>query len=248
MARKKPEISDASAQPASSAGLGTRPVAAAVPDVASTPAHDAGRIRAIFARLRAANPEPRTELGYRDAFTLLVAVVLSAQATDRSVNKATAPLFALASTPEAILALGEERLRDFIKTIGLYNAKARNVMALCAILVERYGGEVPRDRAVLQTLPGVGRKTANVVLNTVWGEPFIAVDTHVFRVSNRLPVATGATPLAVELGLDAAVPPEFKRDAHHWMILHGRYTCTARKPACAACVVSDLCLWPDKTA
>ncbi len=225
---------------------GTRPVAAAVLD--ATPGHEAGRIHEIFARLSAANPEPRTELRYADAFTLLIAVVLSAQATDVSVNKATAPLFALASTPAAILALGEERLRGFIRTIGLYNGKARNVMSLCAILTERHGGAVPRDRAVLETLPGVGRKTANVVLNTVWGDPVIAVDTHVFRVSNRLPLAAGATPLAVELGLEAAVPAEFKRDAHHWMILHGRYTCTARKPTCATCVVSDLCRWPDKTA
>ena len=225
---------------------GTRPVAAAVLD--AIPGHEGGRIHEIFARLSAANPEPRTELRYADAFTLLIAVVLSAQATDVSVNKATAPLFALASTPAAILALGEERLRGFIRTIGLYNSKARNVMSLCAILTERHSGAVPRDRAVLETLPGVGRKTANVVLNTVWGDPVIAVDTHVFRVSNRLPLAAGATPLAVELGLEAAVPAEFKRDAHHWMILHGRYTCTARKPACATCVVSDLCRWPDKTA
>ncbi len=246
MARKKKPLPAPQAVADLGAPGGTRPVAVAA--LEPTPAHEDGRIRAIFARLRAADPAPRTELRYSDPFTLLVAVVLSAQATDVGVNKATGPLFAVADTPRAILALGEERLRDFIKTIGLYNAKARNVMALCALLVERHGGEVPRDRAALEALPGVGRKTANVVLNTIWGEPVIAVDTHVFRVSNRLRIAPGATPLAVELGLEAAVPSEFKRDAHHWMILHGRYTCLARRPLCATCPVSDLCPWPDKAA
>jgi endonuclease III len=242
MARKKPSTLTAVSE--LGAPGGTRPVAAAVPDAA----HEAGRIRAIFERLRAAMPEPKTELVYADPFTLLVAVALSAQATDVSVNKATGPLFAVASTPAAILALGEARLRDFIKTIGLYNTKAKNVMALCALLVERHGGEVPRDRALLEALPGVGRKTANVVLNTIWGDPVIAVDTHVFRVSNRLAIASGATPLAVELGLEKAIPTEFMRDAHHWLILHGRYTCVARKPLCPTCQVSDLCFWPEKTA
>ena len=236
-------------------GAGTRPVAAALPAEASVqrqdrprPAEDAGRIREIFVRLRDATPEPKTELLYADPFTLLVAVALSAQATDVSVNKAAIPLFAVASTPEAMLALGEERLKDFIKSIGLYNSKARNVMALCDLLVRQHGGVVPRARDLLESLPGVGRKTANVVLNTIWGEPVIAVDTHVFRVANRIPLAVGATPLAVELGLDAVVPAEFKRHAHHWLILHGRYTCTARKPTCATCVIVDLCTWPDKTA
>ena len=249
MAQKK----IAAARPGRRAG--TRPVAAALPAQAATPdrempgaTEDRGRIREIFVRLRDATPEPKTELLYADPFTLLVAVALSAQATDVSVNKAARPLFAVASTPEAMLALGEERLKDFIKTIGLYNNKARNVMALCDLLVRQHGGVVPRARDLLESLPGVGRKTANVVLNTIWGEPVIAVDTHVFRVSNRIPLATGATPLAVELGLDAVVPPEFKRHAHHWMILHGRYTCTARKPACATCVIVDLCTWSDKSA
>ena len=225
-----------------------RPVAVAAPGPARDPQDEAGRIAAIFTRLRDANPDPRTELTYRNPFTLLVAVVLSAQATDVSVNKATEPLFAIADTPAAILALGEDRLRGFIKTIGLYNMKARNVMALCELLIARHGGEVPRERAALEALPGVGRKTANVVLNTAFGEPLMAVDTHVFRVANRLPVAEGATPLAVELGLEAKVPAAFKMNAHHWLILHGRYTCVARKPKCAVCVVSDLCRWPDKTA
>ena len=248
MARKKASSPETASLVDRAAELGapggTRPVAAAVIDAD----HEAGRVAAIFARLRAANPKPETELAYSDPFTLLVAVVLSAQATDVSVNKATGPLFAVARTPEALLLLGEERLRDFIKTIGLYNSKAKNVMALCALLVERHGGAVPRDRALLEALPGVGRKTANVVLNTIWGDPVIAVDTHVFRVSNRLAIAPGATPLAVELGLEKAIPAEFMRDAHHWMILHGRYTCVARKPLCSACPVSDLCPWPEKTA
>ncbi len=250
MARRKPSSPGAAPSPAvAEAGAqdlgapgGQRPVAASVTDGA----HEGGRVHEVFARLRSANPKPETELSYSDPFTLLVAVVLSAQATDVSVNKATGPLFAAADTPEAILALGEERLRDFVKTIGLYNSKAKNIMALCALLVEHHGGAVPRDRALLEALPGVGRKTANVVLNTIWGDPVIAVDTHVFRVSNRLRLAPGATPLAVELGLERAIPAEFMRDAHHWMILHGRYTCVARKPLCAACAVSDLCPWPEK--
>lgn len=215
---------------------------------APDPSADAGRIRAIFERLRDANPDPQTELAYLNPFTLLVAVALSAQATDASVNKASGPLFALADTPEKMLELGEERLKTFIRTIGLYNSKAKNVIKLSAILVSQHGGSVPRERDILETLPGVGRKTANVVVNNLHGDPVIAVDTHVFRVSNRLPVAAGATPLAVELGLDRVVPDEFKRHAHHWLILHGRYVCMARKPTCAICPVSDLCRWPDKTA
>lgn len=246
MARKKTPLPSEPATEDLGAPGGLRPVATAV--LEATPEHEAGRIRAIFERLRAAMPEPKTELGYSDPFTLLVAVVLSAQATDVGVNKATGPLFAVADTPEAILALGEERLRDFIRTIGLFNTKAKNVMALCAMLVELHGGEVPRDRTMLEALPGVGRKTANVVLNTIWGEPVIAVDTHVFRVSNRLAIAPGATPLAVELGLEKAIPADFMRDAHHWLILHGRYTCVARRPLCATCAVSALCPWPEKVA
>lgn len=209
---------------------------------------EAGRIRAIFERLRDASPEPQTELAYLNPFTLLVAVALSAQATDVSVNKATGPLFAIADTPQKMLDLGEERLKGFIRTIGLYNTKAKNVMALSTILVRQYGGIVPRERDVLETLPGVGRKTAAVVVNNLHGDSVIAVDTHVFRVSNRLPVAVGTTPNAVEFGLDRAVPDEFKRHAHHWLILHGRYICIARRPKCPVCLLSDLCRWPEKTA
>lgn len=209
---------------------------------------DAARVEAIFARFQAANPEPRTELRYVSPFTLLVAVVLSAQATDVSVNKATPALFARASDPAAMAALGEAVIRDLIKTIGLYNAKARNVLALSEALVRDHGGEVPRERSALEALPGVGRKTAAVVANALWGTLAIAVDTHVFRVSHRLPLATGKTPDAVEAGLMRVVPERFKRYAHHWILLHGRYVCTARRPNCPACLVRDLCLWPEKTA
>jgi endonuclease-3 len=222
--------------------------AQAAPGAVSPGEAEAARIRAIFERFSTADPAPQTELAYLNPFTLLVAVVLSAQATDVSVNKATAPLFAQATTPHAMLALGEDRLRDCIKTIGLFNSKTKNVMALCRILVDRHDGGVPLDRDLLQDLPGVGRKTANVVLNTLRGDPVIAVDTHVFRVSNRIPLAVGATPLAVERGLEAAVPEGFRRHAHHWLILHGRYTCMARRPLCATCRIADLCRWTDKTA
>ena len=206
------------------------------------------RVAEIFRRLQAQNPEPQTELTYRNPFTFLVAVALSAQATDASVNKATAPLFAIVDTPQAMLDLGEDRLREAIKTIGLFNGKARNVIALSERLVREFEGQVPRERAVLETLPGVGRKTAAVVVNNLHGDLAIAVDTHVFRVSNRLPIAQGASPDAVEDGLMAIVPAEFVRHAHHWLILHGRYTCVARKPLCGICAVADLCRWPDKTA
>ena len=206
------------------------------------------RVSEIFRRLKAANPEPKTELDYRNPFTFLVAVALSAQATDASVNKAAGPLFAVADTPQAMLDLGEERLKGYIKTIGLYNNKAKNVIALSERLVREFGGTVPRDRAVLETLPGVGRKTAAVVVNNLHGDHAIAVDTHVFRVSNRLPIVVGATPDQVEAGLMAVVPTEYVRHAHHWLILHGRYTCVARKPLCPACILADLCQWPDKTA
>ena len=207
----------------------------------------ADQVDQFFARLAALNPEPKSELDHVNAYTLLVAVVLSAQATDAGVNKATAPLFATVSTPAAMLALGEEPLRDAISTIGLYKTKASNVIALSRLLVDRHGGEVPRDRDALEALPGVGRKTANVVLNVAFGEPTMAVDTHVFRVANRTGLAPGKTPLAVELGLLEAVPAEWGRHAHHWLILHGRYVCKARKPDCPACVVRDLCAFPDKT-
>ena len=201
----------------------------------------------LYSRLRAANPAPTTELEYNTPFELLVAVVLSAQATDKGVNRATARLFPVARTPAAILALGEDGLKKYISTIGLFNAKAKNVVALCRILLEEHGGEVPRDRAALEALPGVGRKTANVVLNTAFGEPTIAVDTHIFRVANRTGLAPGKTVRAVEDRLEKVTPPEFKRDAHHWLILHGRYVCKARKPDCPSCIIADLCDYRHKT-
>ncbi len=199
-----------------------------------------------FSRFAAANPEPKGELEHVNAFTLLVAVVLSAQATDVGVNKATRALFAIADTPQKMLDLGEDRMREHIKTIGLFRTKAKNVIALCYLLIERHGGEVPRTREELQALPGVGRKTANVVLNIAFGEPTIAVDTHLFRVGNRTGLAPGKTPLDVELGLERAIPDAFKRHAHHWLILHGRYICKAIKPACERCPINDLCQWPEK--
>ncbi|HUB90510.1 MAG TPA: endonuclease III [Dyella sp.] len=201
----------------------------------------------LFSRLRELNPHPTTELLYTTPFELLVAVVLSAQATDVGVNKATRKLFPVAHTPQAILDLGEDKLKRYINTIGLYNAKAKNVIALCRILVEQYGGEVPDNRAALEALPGVGRKTANVVLNTAFGHHTIAVDTHIFRVSNRTGLAPGKDVRAVEDKLEKVVPKEFKQDAHHWLILHGRYVCKARKPDCPQCVIHDLCRYKDKT-
>jgi endonuclease-3 len=203
--------------------------------------------RAIFERLRSANPTPTTELEYGTPFELLVAVILSAQATDKGVNKATARLFPIANTPQAVLALGEKGLRRQIRTIGLFNSKAGNIIKTCAILLERHGGEVPRERRALEALPGVGRKTANVVLNTAFGEPTMAVDTHIFRVANRTRIAPGKTPLQVERGLLRLVPREFLKDAHHWLILHGRYVCTARRPRCPECIIRDLCEYRDKT-
>jgi len=205
------------------------------------------RVAELYGRLRAANPEPRSELAYGSPYQLLVAVVLSAQATDRSVNLATAKLFPLAGTPAAMLALGEARLAEAIRTIGLYRTKAKNVMALTRLLVERHGGEVPADREALEALPGVGRKTANVVLNVAFGEPTIAVDTHIFRVANRTGLAPGKDPLAVELKLLKVTPTEFRRHAHHWLILHGRYVCLARKPRCPDCAIRDLCAFRGKT-
>jgi endonuclease III len=204
-------------------------------------------VREFYQRLAATRPIPQTELEFINPFTLLVAVVLSAQATDTGVNKATPALFGLADTPEKMLALGEERLVELIRTIGLFRTKARNLMALSRILVEKYAGGVPHDRAALETLPGVGRKTANVVLNVAFGEPTIAVDTHIFRVANRTGLAPGKTPLVVELALEACTPTEYKRYAHHWLILHGRYVCKARKPECPDCVVASLCRYGAKT-
>jgi endonuclease-3 len=207
---------------------------------------DSIKIQQIFTRLQAACPQPTTELRYHSPFELLVAVILSAQSTDKKVNEATSRLFAVANTPQALLALGETGLKEFIKTIGLYNTKAANIRKTCELLLERHAGEVPRDRTALEALPGVGRKTANVILNTAFGEPTIAVDTHIFRVANRTGLAPGKTVRAVEDGLLAAIPEAFKQDAHHWLILHGRYICTARKPNCPICPISDLCEYPDK--
>ena len=211
-------------------------------------AAEAGRIEEIFARFAAATPEPKGELYYTNSFTLLVAVVLSAQATDAGVNKATPALFALADTPAKMAALGEDKVREAIKTIGLFRAKAKNVVALSRLLIERHHGVVPQTRDELIALPGVGRKTANVVLNIAFHQPTIAVDTHIFRVSNRLPLAKGKTPEAVEAGLERVVPEAYRLHAHHWLILHGRYICKARKPACDRCLIADLCRYPDKTA
>ena len=206
-----------------------------------------GEIEEAFRRFAAANPDPNTELQHTSPFTLLISVVLSAQATDAGVNKATPALFALADTPAKMVALGEAKVRDLIKTIGLFRTKAKNVIALSRILAEQYGGQVPRDRDALEALPGVGRKTANVVLNVAFGEPTIAVDTHIFRVGNRTGLAVGKTPLDVETKLMAAVPDKYRLHAHHWLILHGRYTCLARRPLCEKCIIADLCKWPGKT-
>lgn len=200
----------------------------------------------IFTRLREANPEPRTELHYSNPFQLLIAVILSAQSTDVGVNKATRALFRKVKTPGAMLKLGEDGLKEHIKTIGLFNTKAKNIMKTCAILQEQHAGKVPEDRAALEALPGVGRKTANVVLNTAFGQPTIAVDTHIFRVSNRTGIAPGKNVNEVEQRLLRLVPDEFKQDAHHWLILHGRYTCIARKPRCQSCCISDLCEYRSK--
>ncbi|WP_433925652.1 endonuclease III [Stenotrophomonas nematodicola] len=220
-------------------------VSKAAPRFARMPKAD---VIEMFTRLRELNPHPRTELEYSTPFELLIAVALSAQATDVGVNKATRKLFPVASTPQAMLALGEDGLKKYIATIGLFNAKAKNVIATCALLIRDHGGEVPRDRAALEALPGVGRKTANVVLNTAFGEPVMAVDTHIFRVANRTGLAPGKDVRAVEDLLVKVIPAEFLLDAHHWLILHGRYVCKARKPDCPQCVIRDLCRYREKTA
>ena len=210
------------------------------------PVHPATR-RALYRRLQAANPHPRSELEYSSPFELLVAVMLSAHTTDKSVNAATRKLFALADTPQAMLALGVAGVKPYLRSVGLYNAKSQNLIGLCRQLVERHGGKVPSDRASLEALPGVGRKTASIILNIVFGKDEIAVDTHIFRVANRTGLAPGKTPLTVEQALVANTPEEFKRDAHHWLLLHGRYVCTARAPDCPKCIIADLCEYPHKS-
>lgn len=205
------------------------------------------KCRAIFKRFKKQNPKPTTELIYHSTFELLIAVILSAQALDSSVNKATRELFKHANTPQKIIDLGLTELKKYIKTIGLYNNKAKNIIAACKILVEQYHGQVPHDRKALEALPGVGRKTANVILNTAFGEPVIAVDTHIFRVAQRIGLAKGTTPLAIEQQLQKIIPDEYKHDAHHWLILHGRYICVARNPKCPECLINDLCEYPNKT-
>lgn len=239
--------STATKMPTGARGPTARAKADAKAAQAAIPQWSGNEIAEAFTRWRRVMPEPKGELEHVNAFTLLVAVVLSAQATDAGVNKATRPLFATVDTPQKMLALGEDRLREAIKTIGLFRMKAKNVIALSERLVKEHGGQVPTDRAALEALPGVGRKTANVVLNMAFGEPTIAVDTHVFRVSNRTGLAPGKTPFEVETRLEEAVPSEFKLHAHHWLILHGRYVCKAQRPLCEKCVVNDLCRWPGKT-
>jgi endonuclease III len=257
MARKAKSSSRAKQSPKRRAMKRTAPKRAAVRRPAAKPR--AGKsatkikpwteaeVREAFERFRKASPEPRGELEHVNPYTLLVAVALSAQATDAGVNKATKNLFSIADTPKKMVALGEDRLRDLIKTIGLYRNKAKNVIALSERLIKDFGGKVPEDRESLESLPGVGRKTANVVMNVAFRQPTLAVDTHVFRVGNRTGLAPGKTPLEVELGLLKVIPPEYMLHAHHWLILHGRYTCLARKPLCDRCIINDLCRWPEKT-
>jgi endonuclease-3 len=245
-AAKKPLKVLTKSRPASKTKSSTRPQSSIKPK-SSLKAWSPAEVREAFDRFSKANPEPKGELEHLNPYTLLVAVVLSAQATDAGVNKATRALFAVADTPQKMLALGEDGVRDYIKTIGLYRNKAKNVIALSEKLIKEFGGEVPRTRAELESLPGAGRKTANVVLNMAFGEHTMAVDTHVFRVGNRTGLAPGKTPLEVELGLERVIPPEFMLHAHHWLILHGRYTCLARKPRCEVCLINDLCRWPEKT-
>jgi endonuclease III len=242
MKRTAPRARRASAAPPETAlKPGGKPRAPRRPKAA-----DPATVREIFTRFRAANPHPKGDLDFINPFTLLIAVVLSAQTTDAGVNKATRGLFPIADTPEKMLALGQANLRERFKSLGFFNTKAKNVVALCEQLIAKHGSQVPRRREELETLPGVGRKTANVVLNVAFGQPTIAVDTHVFRVSNRIPLAIGATPVEVEIGLEKIIPAEFKRHAHHWLILHGRYTCKARRPECELCLIPDLCRSPEK--
>ncbi|MXN64801.1 endonuclease III [Stappia sp. GBMRC 2046] len=239
---KKPATPAAKRSTAKAAGAKPKAVARS----RAAPRYTKAEIRAIFDRFHAADPEPKGELDHTNAFTLLVAVVLSAQATDAGVNKATKHLFQIADTPQKMLALGEDRVREEIRTIGLYKNKAKNVVALSQMLISEHGGEVPQDREALEALPGVGRKTANVVLNIAFGQPTIAVDTHLFRLGNRIGIAPGKTPLDVEKAMEKIVPPDRALHAHHWLILHGRYICKARKPECRRCVIYDLCKSPEK--
>jgi endonuclease-3 len=247
---KKAGVGSAPGKPAKKAGAKPPPQPAARKSPKKSPKPKpwtAAEVYEAFSRFREANPEPKGELEHLNPYTLLVAVVLSAQATDAGVNKATRALFAVADTPQKMLALGEEKVREYIKTIGLYRNKAKNVIALSEKLIAEFGSVVPRTRPEIETLPGAGRKTANVVLNMAFGEHTMAVDTHVFRVGNRTGLAPGNTPLEVELRLEKVIPPEFMLHAHHWLILHGRYTCLARKPRCEVCLINDLCRWPEKT-
>ena len=245
-AEPKPVVGRAKGKAPAKPGATLGPVLKGRVETAPDPVDDE-TLATIFARLSAADPAPRSELQFQNPYTLLVAVVLSAQATDKSVNFATAPLFAIADTPQKMLELGEERVRHFIRTIGLFNTKAKNVIALSRILVERHGGEVPRKASELEVLPGVGSKTASVVLNVAFGVPRIAVDTHIFRVSNRIPLFSAPTTDKVQAGLEARVPEPYRLNAHHWLILHGRYTCKARRPDCPRCRIADLCRYPSKT-
>jgi endonuclease-3 len=246
-AKAKPSKANTGKTTARAAKKPSKASKSAAPTSKSSKPWSAAEIREAFERFSKANPEPKGELEHLNPYTLLVAVVLSAQATDAGVNKATRPLFAVADTPQKMLALGEEKVRDYIRTIGLYRTKAKNVIALSQKLIDEFGGEVPRTRAEIESLPGAGRKTANVVLNMAFGEHTMAVDTHVFRVANRTGLAPGKTPLEVELGLEKVIPSEFMLHAHHWLILHGRYICLARKPRCDVCLINDLCRWPEKT-
>ncbi|MBR1223574.1 MULTISPECIES: endonuclease III [unclassified Bradyrhizobium] len=249
-ADKKPSVPPVPSKTASKTARKTAKKAMAKPVAKRSPKPKpwtSAEVHEAFSRFRKANPEPKGELEHLNPYTLLVAVVLSAQATDAGVNRATRPLFAVADTPEKMLALGEDTVRDYIKTIGLYRNKAKNVIALSQKLITEFGGEVPRTRAEIESLPGAGRKTANVVLNMAFGEHTMAVDTHVFRVGNRTGMAPGNNVLEVELGMEKVIPSEFMLHAHHWLILHGRYICLARKPRCDVCVINDLCRWPEKT-
>jgi len=251
MARKKTIRQALRAAKSRKAAVPKRPAKRAAADAKAAkgaiPQWSTAEVEEAFRRFHAAAPSPETELAHEDPFTLLVSVVLSAQATDAGVNKATPALFAVADTPAKMLKLGEAKLSDYIKTIGLYRTKAKNLIALSKKLVEEHGGEVPRSREALEALPGVGRKTANVVLNVAFGEETIAVDTHIFRVGNRTGLATGKTPYEVEVKLNEIVPPKYRRHAHHWLILHGRYVCVARRPLCEKCIIADLCKWPGKS-